>query len=60
MGTPLHLSAAETLAAFRAGWSHNTNGGDASGYYIGRCGWHTESALAFDATAAISGPQLGA
>ena len=36
MGTPLHLSEGERLAAFKAGWSHAYKGQEQVGYYIGR------------------------
>jgi len=36
MGTPLHLSEEERLAAFRAGWEHAYAGQAQVGYYIGR------------------------
>ncbi|MFH0847053.1 MAG: class I adenylate-forming enzyme family protein [Chloroflexota bacterium] len=36
MGTPLSLSQDGTLKAFQAGWSHEYDGGETSGYYIGR------------------------
>ena len=36
MGTPLTLSEAERLQAFKAGWAHAHNGQEQVGYYIGR------------------------
>jgi len=36
MGTPLSLSQDNLLKAFQAGWSHHHDGGEITGYYIGR------------------------